>query len=61
MTTERWTDEMVDGLASSVRELREESRASARELRESIRELRDDVDGIRLTTQALLQLSLIHI
>lgn len=46
MTTQRWTDEMLDDLASSVGELRE-----------SVGELRDNVDGIRITAQALLQLA----
>ncbi|MDZ8107380.1 MAG: hypothetical protein RM338_17420 [Nostoc sp. DedQUE12a] len=71
MTIERWTDEMVDGLASSVTELREsvtelrESitevrenlRESVTELRESVTEVRDSVDGLRVTVQALLQVA----
>lgn len=39
MTTQRWTDEMLDELASSVSEIK------------------DSVDGLRVTTQALLQLA----
>ncbi|MEH1921438.1 hypothetical protein [Nostoc sp.] len=50
MTVERWTDEMVDGLASSVTELREN-------LRESVTEVRDSIDGMRVTVQALLQVA----
>jgi prefoldin subunit 5 len=46
MAVERWTDEMVDELASSVTELRT-----------SITELRDTVDGLKITAQALLQLA----
>ncbi len=46
MTVERWTDEMVDGLASSTTELRE-----------SVTEVRDSVDGLRVTVQALLQVA----
>lgn len=43
----RWTDEMLDSLASDVSELRE-----------SVSELKDSVDGVRVTAQALLQLAL---
>lgn len=50
----RWTDEMLDSLASDVSELRE----SVSELRESVAEVRDGVDGVRVTAQALLQLAL---
>ncbi len=60
MTVERWTDEMLDELASSVTELREsvgELRESVGELRESVGEVRDGVDGLRVTTQALLQVA----
>jgi outer membrane murein-binding lipoprotein Lpp len=46
MATQRWTDEMIDELASSVTELRE-----------SVTEVKDSVDGLRITTQALLQLA----
>ena len=46
MTVQRWTDEMLDELASSVTELRE-----------SMSDVRDSVDGLRVTTQALLQLA----
>jgi methyl-accepting chemotaxis protein len=43
MTVERWTDEMLDGLASSVTELRE----SVTEVRESVTELRESVTAVR--------------
>ena len=43
MTVERWTDEMVDGLALSVTELRE----SVTELRESVTEVRESVTELR--------------
>ena len=46
MATQRWNDEMLDELASSVTELRE-----------SVTEVKDSVDGLRITTQALLQLA----
>jgi hypothetical protein len=46
MTLQRWTDEMLDELASSVGELRE-----------SVSEVKDGVDGLRVTAQALLQLA----
>ena len=39
MTVERWTDEMLDELASSVDEIK------------------DSIDGLRITSQALLQLA----
>lgn len=39
MAVQRWTDEMLDELASSVSEIK------------------DSVDGLRVTTQALLQLA----
>ncbi|MEA5536244.1 hypothetical protein [Crocosphaera sp. XPORK-15E] len=53
MTTQRWTDEMIDGLASSMGEMKE----SITEMRESITEIRDSVDGLRVTAQALLQVA----
>ena len=43
----RWTDEMLDKLASDVSVPRE-----------SVSEVRDSVDGVRITAQALLQLAL---
>ena len=46
MAVQRWTDEMLDELASSVGEMRE-----------SITEIRDSVDGLRITSQALLQVA----
>ena len=46
MTIERWNDEMLDELASSVSELRE-----------SMAEVKDGIDGLRITAQALLQLA----
>jgi len=82
MAVQRWTDEMLDNLASSTIELRNsitefrqemaemransaaemaEMRASMAEemaeLRESIAEIRDSVDGLRITSQALLQVA----
>ncbi len=53
MTVERWTDEMLDELASSVEELKE----SVEELKESVTEIKDSVDGLRITAQALLQVA----
>jgi prefoldin subunit 5 len=46
MAVERWTDEMLDELASNFREVRE-----------SITEVRDSIDGLRVTAQALLQVA----
>jgi uncharacterized coiled-coil DUF342 family protein len=43
MTVQRWTDEMLDNLASSSTELRE----SVTELRESVTELRESVTELR--------------
>jgi methyl-accepting chemotaxis protein len=81
MTVQRWTDEMLDNLASSTTELREsvtelresvtELREGSTELRESVTELRegfadvqeniteikDSIDGLRITSQALLQVA----
>jgi methyl-accepting chemotaxis protein len=60
MAAERWTDTMLDGLASNVDELREsvgELRDSVGELREGLSEVKDSVDGLRLTSQALLQVA----
>ena len=67
MTVQRWTEEMLDNLASSVTELREgstELRESVTELRdgfadvrESITEIKDSIDGLRITSQALLQVA----
>ena len=53
MTVQRWNDNMLDDLASSVTELRE----SVTELRESVTEVKDGIDGLRITTQALLQVA----
>ena len=50
MAVERWTDEMLDGLASSVTELREsvaDVRDSVTELRESVADVRDSVADVR--------------
>ncbi|BAZ82643.1 hypothetical protein PN497_02325 [Sphaerospermopsis kisseleviana CS-549] len=60
MTVQRWNDEMLDDLASSVTELREsvtELRESVTEVRESITEVKDSIDGLRVTAQALLQVA----
>ena len=46
MTVQRWTDEMLDDLASSVTELRE-----------GIVDVKDSIDGLRVTSQALLQVA----
>ena len=63
MATQRWTDEMLDNLASSVGGLREsvgelrvsvgELRVSVGELRESVGELRYDVDELRGTVDGV--------
>ena len=53
MVIKRWTDEMLDELASSVGEMRE----SITEMRDSISEVRNSVDGLRVTAQALLQVA----
>jgi methyl-accepting chemotaxis protein len=46
MAVQRWTDEMLDELASSVGEMRE-----------SITEVKDSIDSLRVTAQALLQVA----
>jgi predicted nuclease with TOPRIM domain len=53
MTTQRWTDEMLDDLASSVTELKD----SVTELRDGFAEIKDNIDGLRITSQALLQIA----
>jgi chromosome segregation ATPase len=63
MATQRWTDEMLDNLASSVGGLREsmgelrydvdELRVSVGELRESVGELRYGVDELRGTVDGV--------
>jgi len=53
MVIQRWTDEMLDELASSVSEMRE----SMTEIKNSITEMKDSIDGLRVTSQALLQLA----
>jgi methyl-accepting chemotaxis protein len=53
MTVQRWNDEMLDDLASSVTELKE----TVTELKETVTELKDSVDGLRITAQALLQVA----
>jgi uncharacterized coiled-coil DUF342 family protein len=67
MTVQRWNDEMLDELASTVTDLREsatelresvsELRESVSDLRESVTEVKDSVDGLRITAQALLQVA----
>lgn len=60
MAVVRWTDEMLDELASSVTELREsvgELREGVGELREGLTEVKDSIDGLRITSQALLQVA----
>ena len=60
MAVQRWTDEMLDELASSVGEMRAsitDIRDSVDGLRESVTDIRDSVDGLRVTTQALLQVA----
>ena len=67
MTVQRWTDEMLDELASSVGEMREsitemregmtEMRESITEMREGMTEMRESIDGLRITSQALLQIA----
>jgi chromosome segregation ATPase len=67
MAVERWTDAMLDGLASSVVEIKDsvselrdsvsEIKDSVSELRDSVSEIRDGVDGLRITAQALLQVA----
>ena len=56
MVIKRWTDEMVDELASSVGEMRE----SITEMREGMTDVKDSVDGLRVTSQALLQIAAQH-
>jgi methyl-accepting chemotaxis protein len=46
MAVQRWTDEMLDGLASRVDELTS-----------SVSEVKDSIDGLRVTAQALLQVA----
>lgn len=70
MVRQRWTDEMLDDLASSVDELKDsvgelrgsvgELRGSVDELRDSVSEVKDSVDGLRVTSQALLQVAAQH-
>jgi chromosome segregation ATPase len=60
MTVQRWNDEMLDELASTVTDLRESAsdlRESVSDLRESVTEVKDSVDGLRITAQALLQVA----
>ena len=53
MVVQRRTDEMLDDLASSATELRN----GFADVRESITEIRDSADGLRVTSQALLQVA----
>ena len=67
MTVQRWTDEMLDELASSVSEMREsmgemresisELKLTVGELSSSVSEINDSIDGLRVTSQALLQVA----
>ncbi|WP_009631041.1 hypothetical protein [Synechocystis sp. PCC 7509] len=56
MAIERWTDERLDNLASTVSELR----TSTSELSTSVTELRVSATETRLTAEALLQTVVIH-
>ena len=65
MATQRWTDKMLDTLASSVSEVKEsvsEVKETVTELRESVREVKDTVtemrkgmDILNVTMQGLLE------
>ncbi|MBR8826600.1 MAG: hypothetical protein DSM107014_01625 [Gomphosphaeria aponina SAG 52.96 = DSM 107014] len=56
MVIQRWTDEMLDELASSVTEMRE----GMTEMREGMTELKEGTERLRVTSQALLQLAAQH-
>lgn len=47
MATQCWTDEMLDELASSVTELKD-----------SVTAVKHSIDGLRITSQALLQIAI---
>ena len=53
MAVERWTDVMLDELASTVKE----TSSDVKELTSTVHEVRDSVDGLRITAQALLQVA----
>ncbi|MGH2416606.1 MAG: hypothetical protein ACRDEA_23500 [Microcystaceae cyanobacterium] len=53
MAVERWTDKMLDELASSIVDLRD----SVNTMRDSMETVQDSVDGLRITVQALLQVA----
>jgi len=60
MAVERWNDEMLDELASTVSDMKgsiTEMRDSITDVRDSITDVRDSVDGLRITAQALLQIA----
>ncbi len=60
MTTQRWTDEMLDKLASSVEQVTdriEQVTDNVEQMKDSVEQVRDSVDGLRVTTQALLQVA----
>ena len=49
MSTQRWTDEMLDKLADRVEQVTDR-----------VEQVADSVDGLRVTTQALLQVAAQH-
>lgn len=51
MVTERWTDEMVDQLAASVKELRDDFK----EIAASVKELRDESKELNIRFSAYQQ------
>jgi methyl-accepting chemotaxis protein len=67
MAVVRWTDEMLDSLASTVGELSTtvgeltstvgELSTTVGELSTTVHEVRDGLDGVRITAQALLQIA----
>ncbi|MEA5536748.1 hypothetical protein [Crocosphaera sp. XPORK-15E] len=84
MATKRWTEEMLDELASSVGELKEsvtemkesitemkdgmtemresmtEMKDGMTEMKDGMTEMKDSIDGLRITSQALLQVAAQH-
>ncbi|GBF81327.1 hypothetical protein [Aphanothece sacrum] len=60
MAVERWTDEMLDELASSVSQMRNsmtDMRDSITDVRDSMSDVRDSMDSLRITSQVLLQVA----
>ncbi len=63
MAVQRWTDEMLDKLASTVADMRDsvvDVKDTVIQMRDSVADVKDTVDVLKLNTQVLLQVAEKH-